>query len=204
MRIVPKRLHQEGAMLERPSAPSGGLRVVSAAAFGLVLAVLGGMALAQQDKYALKVPSGLAFSEFRGYEGWQVVAISQNDKLVAVILANPVMIDAYLAGIPGNGKPFPDGAKMAKIHWNPKKNQYFPDTTVPGTQHDVDFMVRDSKRFTDSGGWGWAVFVYDAASDTFRPGTSADEPQANDAKCGFACHTTVEMRDYVFTEYGKR
>src|SRR5262249_48347446 len=50
-------------------------------------------------------PGGLAFSEFRGYEGWQVVAISQNDKLVAAILANPVMIDAYLAGIPGNGKP---------------------------------------------------------------------------------------------------
>src|SRR5262249_39763337 len=88
-----------------------------------VLAVLGGMALAQQDKYTLKVPgSGLAFSEFRGYEGWQVVATSQNDKLVAAILANPVMIDAYLAGIPGNGKPFPDGAKMAKIHWTPKKN----------------------------------------------------------------------------------
>jgi hypothetical protein len=171
----------------------------------LVLAVLGGMALAQQDKYTLKVPGGLAFSEFRGYEGWQVVAISQNDKLVAAILANPVMIDAYLAGIPGNGKPFPDGAKMAKIHWNPKKNQYFPDTTVPGTQHDVDFMVKDSKRFADSGGWGWAVFVYDAASDTFRPGTLADEPpQANDAKCGFECHTTVEKRDYVFTEYGKR
>jgi hypothetical protein len=169
------------------------------------LAVLGGMALAQQDKYTLKVPGGLAFSEFRGYERWQVVATSQNDKLLAVILANPVMIDAYLAGIPGNGKHFPDGAMMAKIHWNPKKNQYFPDTRVPGTQHDVDFMVKDSKRFTDSGGWGWAVFVYDAASDTFRPGTMADTPpQANDAKCGFECHTTVEKRDYVFTEYGKR
>ena len=205
MRIVPKRLHQEGAMLQRSSSPSRGLPVVSAAAFGLVLAVLSGMALAQQDKYTVNVPGGLAFSEFRGYEGWQVVAISQNDKLVAAILANPVMIDAYLAGIPGNGKPFPDGAKMAKIHWNPKKNQYFPDTTVPGTQHDVDFMVRDSKRFTDSGGWGWAVFVYDAASDAFRPGTSADEPpQGNDAKCGFECHTTVKTRDYVFTEYGKR
>jgi hypothetical protein len=116
-----------------------------------------------------------------------------------------VMIDAYLAGIPGNGKPFPDGAKMAKIHWNPKKNQYFPDTTVPGTQHDVDFMIKDSQRFADSGGWGWAVFNYDAASDTFTPGTLADEPpQGNDAKCGFACHTTVKTRDYVFTEYGKR
>ena len=115
------------------------------------------------------------------------------------------MIAAYKAGIPGNGKPFPDGAKMAKIHWTPKMNQYFPDTTVPGTLHDVDFMVKDSKRFADSGGWGWAVFEYDAASDTFRPGAEADKPpQANDAKCGFACHTTVKTKDYVFTEYGKR
>ena len=171
----------------------------------VVLALLGGKAISAQDKYALKVPGGLAFSEFRGYEGWQVVATSQNDKLVAVILANPVMIDAYRAGIPGNGKPFPNGAKMAKIHWNPKKNQYFPDTTVPGTLHDVDFMVKDSKRFADSGGWGWAAFNYDAASDTFTPGTSADEPpQGHDAKCGFACHTAVEKRDYVFTDYGKR
>ena len=168
-------------------------------------AVLGSMGLAQQDKYTLRVPGGLAFSEFRGYEGWQVVATSQNDKLVAVILANPVMIDAYLTGVPGNGRPFPDGAKMAKIHWNPKKNQYFPDTTVPGSLHDVDFMMKDSNRFADSGGWGWAAFNYNAASDTFSPGTLADEPpQANDAKCGFACHTTVKTKDYVFTEYGKR
>ena len=181
---------------------------ITAIAFAaVVLTVLGGMALAQQDKYTLKVPGGLAFSEFRGYEGWQVVATSQSAKLalVAVILANPEMIEAYQAGTPGNGKPFPDGAKMAKIHWNPKKMETFPAATVPGTQHDVDFMVKDSKRFADSGGWGWAVFDYDAASDTFRPGTLADKPpQGNDAKCGFACHTTVKTRDYVFTEYAKR
>jgi hypothetical protein len=165
----------------------------------------GGMALAAQDKYTVKVPGGLAFSEFRGYESWQVVAISQNDKAVAVILANPAMIEAYQAGVPGNGKPFPDGARMAKIHWKPQKNQYFPDTTVPGVLHDVDFMVKDSKRFVDSGGWGWAAFEYDAASDTFAPGTEANEPpQANDAKCGYACHTIVQTRDYVFTDYGKR
>jgi hypothetical protein len=171
----------------------------------VVFAGLGSLAIAAQDKYTLQVPGGLAFSEFRGYEGWQVVSTSQNDKAVAVILANPVMIDSYLAGIPDNGKPVPDGAKMAKIHWNPKKNEYFPETTVPGIQHDVDFMVKDSQRFADSGGWGWAVFKYDAASDTFTPGTSADDPpQENDAKCGFACHTIVESRDYVFTEYGKR
>jgi hypothetical protein len=157
------------------------------------------------DKYALKVPGGLAFSEFRGYEGWQAVAISRSEKALALILANPVMIEAYRAGIPGNGKPFPDGAKLAKVHWNPKKNQYFPDTNVPGTQHDVDFMEKDSKRFSDSGGWGYAAFEYAAASDTFTPATSADHPpQANDAKCGFACHTKVQARDFVFTDYGHR
>jgi hypothetical protein len=171
----------------------------------LVLAVLGGGAISAQDKYTLKVPNGLAFSEFKGYETWQVVSISQDGPLVAAILANPVMIKAYLAGVPGNGKPFPDGARMAKIHWNPKKLETFPAATVPGTQHDVDFMVKDSKRFADSGGWGWAVFDYDATSDTFTPGTLTDKPpQGNDAKCGFACHTTVKTKDYVFTAYAKR
>ena len=191
-------------MSERPSA-SRLLRAIAAAAIGSALAVAGGMAVAQQDKYTLRVPGGLAFSEFRGYEGWQVVSTSQNDQLLAVILANPVMIEAYLAGVPGNGKPFPDGAKMAKIHWKPKKQQYFPNITVPGTQADVDFMVKDSNRFADSGGWGWAVFKYDAASNTFTPGTLADQPpQANDAKCGYACHSMVKTRDYVFSDYEKR
>jgi cytochrome P460 len=170
-----------------------------------LVSALGSSALSAQNKYTLKVPGGLAFSEFRGYEGWQVVSVSQDGPLIAAILANPVMIQAYRKGIPGDGKPFPDGSKMAKIHWNPKKLETFPAATVPGTQHDVDFMVKDSKRFKDSGGWGWAVFEYDAASGTFRPGTSADmPPQGHDAKCGFACHTTVKTRDYVFTDYGRR
>ena len=174
-----------------------------------VLEVLGGRGVSAQDagqaKYAVRVPNGLAFSEFKGYEGWQTIAISQNERLMAVTLGNPVMIKAYQAGIPGNGKPFPDGAKMAKIHWNPKKMEAFPNTSVPGSLHDVDFMVKDSKRFADSGGWGYAAFKYDAASDTFTPFTLADmPPQGNDAKCGLACHTIARTRDYVFTEYGKR
>ena len=171
------------------------------------LAVLAiGAAISAQDKYTLTVPNGLAFAEFQGYEDWPVIALSENGGLIAVILGNPVMIDAYKAGVPGNGQPFPDGAKMAKIHWKPKKNEAAPgQPTVPGTLHDVDFMVKDSRRFADSGGWGWAVFTYDAASETFRPGTMADNPpQGHDAKCGFACHTIVKNRDYVFTEYGKR
>jgi hypothetical protein len=161
---------------------------------------------AAQDKYSVKVTNGLAFSEFRGYESWPVIAVSHNGDMLAATVGNAVMIDAYKAGIPGNGKPFPDGAKMAKIHWNAKKAEAEPGTPwVPGTQHDVDFMVKDSKRFADSGGWGWGEFEYDAASNTFRPGNLSDKPpQRNDAKCGLACHTAVQNRDYVFTEYGTR
>ena len=158
-----------------------------------------------QNKYTVKVPGGLAFSDFKGYENWQTVSISQDGGAIAVILANPVMIDAYRAGAPGNGKPFPDGSKMAKVHWKPKTSETFPAATVPGTLDNVDFMEKDGKRFADSGGWGWAVFDYNTASDTFTPGTTAGTPpQANDAKCGFACHTIVKTRDYVFTDYGKR
>src|SRR5205823_1087775 len=76
---------------------------------------------------------------------------------------------------------------------------------VPGALHDVDFMGKDSKRFAGSGGWGWAAFEYEAASRTFRPGTTADKPpQENNATCGFGCHTIVKTRDYVFTDYGAR
>ena len=172
----------------------------------LVLAFFGGRAISAPDKYTVQVPGGLAFSEFRGYEDWQVIAISENLGLIAVIMGNPVMIDAYKKGVPGNGEPFPDGSKMAKIHWNPKKQETYPgQPTVPGTQHDVDFMVKDSKRFADSGRWGWGAFDYDAASDTFSPSTEASSPpQGHDAKCGFACHTVVKNRDYVFTEYGHK
>ncbi len=116
------------------------------------------------------------------------------------------MIDAYKAGIPGNGKPFPDGAKMVKVHWNAKVDPGEPGApAVPGTQHDVDLMVKDSKRFADSGGWGYGAFEYDAASNTFTPATLKDKPpQGHDAKCGFACHTAVKTKDYVFTDYGRR
>src|SRR5262245_12186486 len=87
-----------------------------------VLAALSGAAISAQDKYTVQVPGGLAFSEFKGYEDWQTVAVSKTDAAINAILANPVAIDAYRAGIPGNGKPFPDGSKIVKIHWKPKKS----------------------------------------------------------------------------------
>jgi hypothetical protein len=163
-------------------------------------------AISIQDKYALKIPNGLAFSEFRGYENWPVIAISLNRGKLAAILGNPVMINAIKAGIPGNGKPFPDGSKMAKVHWIATVNASEPGgPTVPGAQHDVDLMLKDSKRFADSGGWGYGAFDYDATSETFRPANLKDKPpQGNDAKCGYACHGSVKSKDFVFTNYGHR
>jgi hypothetical protein len=181
---------------------SSSLIVILAIMFG----VFAGKAISAQDKYTVQVPGGLAFSEFRGFEDWAVIAISESGGKMAAIVGNPVIIDAYKQGVPGNGKPFPDGSKMAKIHWDPKTQTAYPgQPMVPGTEHDVDFMVKDSTRFADSAGWGWAQFDYDAASDTFTPANeSSTPPQGHDAKCGFACHTIVKGRDYVFTEYGHR
>jgi cytochrome P460 len=181
-------------------------RVSATVAVVALLAALGGIAFAAQDRYALQIPGGLSFSEFKGYDEWQTVAVSQNGKMIETILGNPEMIAAYKAGVPGNGKPFPDGARFAKIHWNARKAEDQPGAPlVPGALHDVDFMVKDGERFADSGGWGYAEFEFDDASDAFRPGNLTDmPPQANDAKCGFACHTIVAAKDYVFTAYPKR
>jgi hypothetical protein len=159
---------------------------------------LGGIALAAQDKYTVQVPDGLSFAEFKGYEDWPVVSVSQTEGLIEVIVANPAMIEAYRAGVPGNGKPFPNGSKMAKIHWNATTSAEAPaPTTVPDTLHDVDFMVRDAKRFPETAAWGYAQFNYDAKADAFTPlGSGTD--------CGHACHTIVAAKDYVFTAYPKR
>jgi hypothetical protein len=184
-----------------------GKRVLISVSIMASLAVLAtAAAISAQDKYTVKVPNGLAFSEFRGYEGWQVINTSYNGSLAAIIVGNSVMIDAYKAGYPGNGKPFPDGARMAKIHWNATKKETTPgQPIVGGTLHDIDFMVKDSKRFEDGGGWGYAEFEYNAATNTFTPGTLKDQPpQGNDAKCGVACHTIAKNQDFVFTGYGQR
>jgi hypothetical protein len=197
---MPKRpglevINQDRRQFWRTAAASF---AAATAVIAVVLALSGGRAISAHDKYTVQVPEGLAFSEFRGFEDWATVAVSQSGDLIEVIVGNPAIIDAYRSGVPGNGKPFPDGAKMAKIHWNAKKSEEAPSpTTVPGTLHDVDFMVKDSKRFSSTGGWGYAQFNYDNASEAFTP-------EGRGSDCGYACHTIVARKDYVFTAYGKR
>jgi hypothetical protein len=165
----------------------------------VVVAVLGGVAISAQDKYTVQVPNGLPFSDFRGYENWQVVAISQTEDLLKVMVANSTMIDAYRSGVPGNGESFPDGSKIAKIEWKPKKSTEAPfSVRIPDTLQDVFLIEKDSKRFPDTKGWAYAVFDYVPASDTFTPNATGT------VNCGFVCHTIVAKKDYIFTAYGTR
>jgi hypothetical protein len=163
------------------------------------LGVVGVLTLSAQDKYALKLPDGLPFSDFKGYEDWQVVAVSQTDDLLKAMVANPTMIAAYKAGIPGNGQPFPDGSKIVKIEWKPKKSTEAPfSVRIPDVLQDVFLIEKDSKKYPNTKGWAYAVFDYQPASDTFTPNKTGT------IECGFACHTRVANKDYIFTAYGKR
>jgi hypothetical protein len=178
-----------------------GFTIVAAAV--ALLAVLAATALFAQgqdkDKYSLKSPSGIAFSDFRGYEDWAAASSARTDEILKVIVSNPTMITAYKAGIPGNGQPFPDGSMIVKLQWKPKKSteaQFAVD--VPDVFTQAFVMEKDSKRFPKTGGWGYAVFNYDAVSDKF----TADPKSLSD--CGNACHTVVKAKDYIFHPYEKR
>jgi hypothetical protein len=172
--------------------------ILSLTAIAAALAVLSGTAISAQDKYTLKTPSGVAFSDFKGYEGWEVVSVARTEEVLKVIVANPTMINAYQAGVPGNGNPFPEGSKIAKLQWNPKKSTEAPFVVdVPDTFAQAFFMQKDSARFPNSGGWGYALFNYEAASDTFTA-----DPSPSD--CGHACHVAVKAKDHIFHPYQKR
>ncbi|MFI5030193.1 MAG: cytochrome P460 family protein [Reyranellales bacterium] len=176
--------------------------ILLTAAAAAALAVLGaGVSSAQPkpDKYAVQVPNGLSLSEFRGYEGWEVVSVAKTDEVIKVIVANPVMIEAFKSGVPGNDKPFPDGSKIAKIQWVPKKSTEAPfDVSVPDHLKDLFLIEKDSKRFADIAGWGYAQFDYDAAADAYKPNPGGV------INCGTQCHTIVKAKDYIFHPYQKR
>jgi cytochrome P460 len=168
------------------------MAIVSASIFVI------GIALAAPDKYTLKSPSGIAFSDFRGYEDWAVVSSARTDEVLKVIVANPAMIEAYKAGVPGNAKPFPEGSKIVKLQWKPKKSTEAPFVVdVPDVFTQAFVIEKDSKRFPETGGWGYALFNYDAATSNF----TAD---AATADCGHSCHVAVKSKDHIFHPYQQR
>jgi hypothetical protein len=165
------------------------------------LFVLLGMApAAQQDRFTLKALDGVAFSEFKGYEDWQDVAVSRTGGDVKAILGNPAAIKAYREGIPANGKPFPDGAKWVKIEWFKKSNPLSPyGVEVPDKLQALAFIEKDSKRFPDTSGYGYAQFDYDAKSGTFTP--YGKDASFGKTYCYGMCHSKVKDTDYIFTAY---
>ena len=176
-----------------------GKSMLIVAAMVVVLAVVSEVAISAQDKYTLKLPDGVAFSDWKGYEDWQLISTSKTDDRIKVILGNPTIITAFKSGIPGNGKPFPEGSKIAKVQWKPKKSTEAPFVVdVPDTLADLFFMEKDSKRFPETGGWGYAQFDYDPASASF----TADKAGTPD--CGQVCHVAVKAKDYVFHPYQTR
>ena len=167
-------------------------------AVALLLCCSGGIALAAQDRSTLKVPGGLSFSEFKGYETWQTVSVSQVKDGIKVISANAPMIAAYRSGLPAVGKTFPDGSKVVKIEWSQRQDTTSPYfVMVPDKLMSVSFIEKDLKRFPKTHGWAYAQFLYDPATHDLKPnGTGAE--------CGYACHTGVAAKDYIFTAYPPR
>jgi hypothetical protein len=173
-------------------------RSLATIAIALAFGAAAGLALAAQDRSTLKVPGGLAFSEFKGYEAWRPVAVSQVPGSLKLIAANPVMMAAYDKGLPAAGKTFPEGSKVVKIEWASKPNPASPYAVqVPGDIKTLAFIEKDSKRFPKTHGWAYAIFDYDAASKTLKP-------RGTGAECGYECHTKVAAQDYIFTAYPAR
>jgi hypothetical protein len=186
-------------MFNRRLARSRRIQFAPVLGFGVVIALIVGVAVPAHEKHAPNVSEQLPFADFRSYDDWEVVAVSQTENLLKVMVANPAMMKAYRAGIPGNGQPFPDGSKIARIEWKQKANSESRFWVgMPVDLQDIFVIEKDSKKYPVTRGWAYGVFDYD-------PTTSSYAPQKNaTATCGFACHTAVAKKDYIFTGYGAR
>jgi hypothetical protein len=192
-------LRRSSTTIKRRSAMNPNNKFTIALATAM-LAALGGAAVyaQEQDKYSLISPSGIAFSDFKGYEDWAVISSARTDEVLKVIVGNPAMIKAYKAGVPGNGQPFPEGSRAAKLQWSFKKSTDAPFVVdVPDAPTQAFMMEKDSKRFPTTGGWGYAVFNHD------KP-TGKMVADAAKSDCGHVCHVKVKSKDYVFHPYQKR
>jgi len=133
-------------------------------------------------------PNGIAL--YPDYMSWKVVAPSYREDKghIRVITGNETAVAALRAG----RKPLPDGSVLAKVAWKAEKHPNFPVATEPGAFMQVEFMVKDAKKYKDTGGWGFARFV-----------GSELKPYGKDAgfvgEC-FGCHLPVAGNDYLFTK----
>ena len=131
--------------------------------------------------YGVQVPEG--------YRSWELIAPALEDapldELRAVV-GNRMAVDAFKDG----QRPFPDGAVLVKLAWKRQRSEEFASATVPGASTTVQVMVKDSRRFAETGGWGYGRFINGQPVDLEQHQTC------------FACHDAkVRDRDWVFTRY---
>jgi hypothetical protein len=136
-------------------------------------------------------PNGI--SPYPDYMTWKVIAPSYREDRVhiRIITGNEIAVAALHAG----KKPLPDGSVLAKVAWKAEKHPSFPDAIVPGAFVQVEFMVKDAKKYKDTGGWGFARFVGNGLKPYGKDAGFASE-------C-FQCHTPVANDDYLFTKIVK-
>jgi hypothetical protein len=129
----------------------------------------------------------------QGYRAWPLVSVAHEEgnlNDIRAILGNDIAIRAYR-----NGKlPFPDGAIIARLAWryapSPENDRAFgrPQSFVAGPPTNVQFMVKNSRKYASTGGWGFMQF-------------NDGKPAQTDVDACYACHVPVKQRDFVFTRY---
>jgi len=134
-------------------------------------------------------PNGIAFPV--NYQDWAVVAVShrEDNKTLRSIVGNPVAIKAIEDG---KTNPWPDGAILGKMVWKDRQDDHWKAATVPGKFIHAEFMFKDSQKWAETGGWGWARWL-----GTEQKPFGKDRVSAS-ASC-VACHTPVKGQDWVFT-----
>jgi len=155
----------------------------------IALVVLGLIAITAADDAKAAGPASPVYGVTvpQGYRGWELIAPAHEaapfDEL-RVVLGNDIAVRAYRSG----ALPFPDGSVLVKLAWKEVQSPDFASATIPGAATTVQVMVKDSKRYAASGGWGFGRFI---------DGVPTDEAQHRTC---FACHEArVKDRDYVFT-----
>jgi Cytochrome P460 len=168
---------------------AGFLLIVVAAVAGVVVASAPASRKADEEAapiFGIKIPPG--------YRNWKLISVAHEEgnlNDLRALLGNDVAIRAYREG----KLPFPDGTIIARLAWNyvpsEENNKVFgrSQSFVAGSATNVQFMVKDSKKYAATGGWGFAQF---------KDGKPADEALL---KTCFSCHEPVKARDFVFTRY---
>jgi hypothetical protein len=154
-----------------------------------VLCLAGSLAAVAYVSVPPAAPNGITLVD--GYRSWQVIAPSfrPDKEHIRLIMGNEAAVRACREG----QRPFPDGAIFAKIAWSARKHPDFPAAVIPGPFAQVEFMIKDSRKFKATGGWGFARFVGKELQPYGRDAGFARE-------C-FSCHEPVAGNDFVFTSW---